>query len=87
MKVTNFALEEVTDLLQQNIYGDITSKGSKILYGYFPSCNGKQSTTASDNTIVAEGLNDFFKNQGKKGHKMSENIAKKRNKEPRTSFR
>ena len=48
-------------------YGDITSKGSKILIGYCSECNRKKSMTVSDNTIQAEGLGDFFQNLGKKG--------------------
>ena len=48
------------------IYGDITSKGSKVLIGYCSVCNRKKSMTVSDDTIKAEGLGDFFKNLGKK---------------------
>ena len=43
------------------IYGDITSKGSKVLIGYCSECNRKKSMTVSDNTIQAEGLGDFFR--------------------------
>ena len=42
------------------IYGDITSKGSKILIGYCSIYNRKKSMTVSDNTIQAEGLSDFI---------------------------
>ena len=48
------------------IYGDITSKGSKVLIGYCSICNRKKSITVSDNTIQAEGLADFFKSLCKK---------------------
>ena len=48
------------------IYGNITSKGSKVLVGYCSICNRKKSMTVSNNTIKAEGLGDFFKNLGKK---------------------
>ena len=48
------------------IYGDITSKGSKVLIGYCSICNRKKSMTVSDDTIKAEGLGDFLKNLGKK---------------------
>ena len=51
----------------KNIYGDITSKGSKVLIGYCSVCNRKKSMTVSDDTIKAERLGDFFKNLGKKG--------------------
>ena len=43
------------------IYGDITSKGSKVLIGYCSVCNRKKSMTVSDNTIKAEGLGSFLK--------------------------
>ena len=58
------------------IYGDITSKVSKVLFGYCSSCNRKKSMTVSDTTIKAEGLGDFFKNLGKKGLNVSKKIAK-----------
>ena len=58
------------------IYGDITSKGSKVLIGYCSICNRKKSMTVSDNTIKAEGLGDFFKNLGKKGLNVSKKMAK-----------
>ena len=48
------------------IYGDITSKGSKVLIGYCSVCNRKKSMTISDDTIKAEGLGDFFKNLDRK---------------------
>ena len=48
------------------IYGDKTSKDSKVLIGYCSVCNRKKSMTVSDDTIKAEGLIDFFKNLGKK---------------------
>ena len=47
------------------IYGDISSKGSKVLIGYCSICNRKKSMTVSDNTIKAEALSSFFKNLGK----------------------
>ena len=43
------------------IYGDITSKGSKVLIGYCSICNRKKSMTVSDNTIKAERLGNFLK--------------------------
>ena len=58
------------------IYGDVTSKGSKVLIGYCSICNRKNSMTVSDDTIKAEGLGDFFKNQGKKGLNVSKKMAK-----------
>ena len=47
---------------KKNIFADITSKGSKVLYGYCSVRIRKKSMTVSDNTIKAEGLGDFFKN-------------------------
>ena len=51
----------------ENIFGDKTSKSSKVLIGYCSVCNRKKSMTVSDDTLKAEGLIDFFKNLGKKG--------------------
>ena len=44
-----------------NIFGDITSKGSKVLIGYCSLCNRKKSFTFSDNTAQAKGLGSSFK--------------------------
>ena len=48
----------------KSIYGDITSKVSKVLIGYCSICNRKKSMTVTDNTKKAEGLGDFFRNLG-----------------------
>ena len=58
------------------IYGDITSKGSKVLIGYCSVCNRKKSMTVSDSTIKAEGLGSFFKNLGKISAKAGKKLAK-----------
>ena len=58
------------------IYGDITSKGGKVLIGYCSICNRKKSMTLSDNTIKAEGLSSFFKNLGKISSKAGKKLAK-----------
>ena len=58
------------------IYGDITSKGSKVLIGYCSIFNRKKSMTVSDNTIKAKGLSSFFKNLGKISSKASKKLAK-----------
>ena len=42
------------------IYGDITSKGTKVLIGYCSVCNRKKSMTVSDITIKAERFGSFF---------------------------
>ena len=57
-------------------YGDITSKGSKVLIAFCSKCQRKKSMTVSDNTIEAEGLSDFFKNLGKNSVKVGKKLAK-----------
>ena len=44
----------------KNICGDITSTGSKTLFGYCSIWNRKRSMTVSDNAIRAKNLRDFF---------------------------
>ena len=58
------------------IYGNITSKGSKVLIGFCSICNRKKSMTVSDNTIKAEGLGSFFENLGKIFAKTGKKLAK-----------
>ena len=58
------------------LYGDITSKGSKVLFAFCSSCNRRKSMTVSDNTINTEGLGDFCKNLGKKGLNVSKKWQK-----------
>ena len=58
------------------IYGDITSKGSKVLIGHCSVCNRKKSMTVSDNTIKAGGLGSFFKNFGNISSKAGKKLAK-----------
>ena len=60
----------------KNFYGDVTSKGNKVLIGYCSVCNRKKSMTISDDTIKAECLCDFFKISGKKGLNVSKKMAK-----------
>ena len=57
------------------IYGDITSKVSKIVIGYSLVCIRKKSTTVSDDTIKAEGLGSIFKNFGKISAKAGKKIS------------
>ena len=55
-------LVEDIDLLQKNIYGDITGESSKVIIGYCSICIRKKSmTVSSDHTIPAEGLGDFLR--------------------------
>ena len=58
------------------IYGDLTSKGSKVLVGYCSFCNRKNSMTVGDNTIQAEVLGNFFKSLRKISIKVGKNSAK-----------
>ena len=51
------------------IYGDITSKGSKVLIGYCSVCNRKKSMTVCDNTIKNLG-----KISSKAGKKLAKNV-------------
>ena len=60
----------------KNIFGNITSIGSKLLIGNCSVCSRKKSMTVSDDTIKAEGLSDLFKNLGKKGLNVSKKMAK-----------
>ena len=65
-----------TYLLQKNIYGSLTSKSNKVIFGFCSIRNRKKSMTVSDNTKKSEGLGDFFKNLGEKGVIVSEKLAK-----------
>ena len=56
------------------IFGDITSKGSKVI-GYCSICNRKKSMTVFDNTVKAEGLGSSFKNLGKISAKAGKKLA------------
>ena len=59
----------------KNIYGDITSKGSKVLIGFCSNCNRKKSMTVDDKTVQAEGFGSFLKNLGKIPAKDSKTLA------------
>ena len=56
-------------------YGDITSKGSKLLIGFCSKYTRKISVTVSDSTIKTEGLCSFFKNLGKISPKAGKKLA------------
>ena len=58
------------------IYGDITSKGSKVLIGFCSKCQRKNWMTVSDNTKEAEGLSDFIKNLGQSSVRVGKKLAK-----------
>ena len=49
-----------------NIYGDITSNGSRVLLGHCSIWNRKKSISVSDKKIIAEILSDFFENLRRK---------------------
>ena len=59
----------------KNIYGNITSKGSKVLIGFCSICNREQFMTVGDSTIRRKGLGEFFKNLGKLSSKAGKKIA------------
>ena len=59
-KTDSYCVGERHRSATRKIYGDITSKNSKVLIGYCSVCNRKKSMTVSDNTIKAEGLGSFF---------------------------
>ena len=59
-KSDSFRVGGDTDQLK-NIYGDITSKVSKVVIGYCSISKRKKSFTVSDNTIQAEGLVSYLK--------------------------
>ena len=61
----------------KNIYGNITSKGNKVLIGYCSNCDLKKSMAVSDNSIQAKDLGDLFKHLGKRGLNVSKKMAKK----------
>ena len=63
-------------------YGDITSKGAKVLIGYCLICKRRKSMTVSNNTIIGEGLQDFFKKKGLKGLDISKKMAKSVSRNP-----
>ena len=61
------ALEEDIDLVQKNIFGEITSNKKtgreiNLLVGKSVICDKRKSTIVSDNAIQAERLCDFFIN-------------------------
>ena len=66
----------------KNIFGDITSKGSKVPLVTVQYELQKKPTSVSDDTIVAEGLGDFFKNLGTKGLNATKKMAKDVSKNP-----
>ena len=64
----------------KNIYGDITSRGCKVLFGFCSICNRKKSMTVCDNTIQDEGLSSVFQNlwriYAEAGKKLATNVLK-----------
>ena len=70
----------------KDIYGSITSKSSKVIFGFCSFCNRNKSMTVSDNTVKAEGLGVFFKILGKKGLNVSKKLTKIVLKNPSRAF-
>ena len=61
-KMESYSVELGHRSATKNIHGDITSKGSKILFGSCSMCNIKKTTTVFDNNVASESLSNFFKN-------------------------
>ena len=59
-----------------NIYGDIPSKVTEVPIGYCWIRNREKSMTVSDNTLLAQGLDDGFRNVGEKWLNSSKKMAK-----------
>ena len=59
----------------KNIYGDLTSRVSKVPTGCCSICDRKKSMIVSDNIIQAEELGRFFKNLGKISSKAGKKLA------------
>ena len=82
-KRDSFCVGERHRSATKNIYGDVTSKCSKVVIGYCSICNRKKSMTISVNTIQVEDLGDLFKILGKKrlniAKKMAKNLLKTQN--------
>ena len=74
-KTDSYCVEFSHRSATKKIYGDITSKGSKVLISYCSICNRKKSMTISDDTIKAEGLSSFFKSLGKISAKACKKLA------------
>ena len=64
----------------KNITGEIaynkkTGREIKLLVGKCVICDKRKSMIVSDNTIIAEGLGDFFKSLGKVSSKAAKKIS------------
>ncbi len=59
-----------------NIYGAMTSNGSKYLEGQCNLCGRNKSMFVSNKVIAAEGLGDFFKSVGKVAKKVGKKVGK-----------
>ena len=67
----------------KNVTGEVacikkTGKEIKLLDGKCAICDKRKSMIASDNTIKAEGLGDFFKNFGKVSGKAAKKLMHSR---------
>ena len=60
----------------KNIRGDVAKNGKKYLKGTCTTCGRTKSLFVSDATIQGEGLGSFFKELGKMGKKVGQNIVK-----------
>ena len=81
-KTTSYCVGGRNRSVSTNIYGDVTSKSSKVLIGPCSFYNRKNSRTVSDNTLETEGLGGFLKFLGKRRFiapkRMAKNVLKTR---------
>ena len=75
-KIDSYCVGSRRRFATKNMYGDTTSKGSKIIVGKCSICNRKISMTAGDDTIQVRSLGDLFKNLCKKGPNVSRRMEK-----------
>ena len=59
----------------KNIYGDITSKGNQVIFGFCSICSRRKSITLGVNTVEAERLGSFLKNLGRISAEDGKNFA------------
>ena len=81
-KIDSFCVGGKKRFAATKIYGEITSKGSKVIIGYCYYCKRRKSTAVSDNTKQMEGVSRFFKKFGKISAEAGKELATNVLKEP-----
>ena len=46
----------------KNNHDDITSKVSKVIFGYCSNCTSKKTMTVFDNNVVSDSVSSFIEN-------------------------